>query len=58
MQTNFLARSARKERGWTQSFFSKKTGVPVWILSKFELGEPVDSSFVEKILKALSIKPE
>jgi len=58
MGLNFLARSARKEKGWTQSFFSKKIGVPVLVLGKFEMGETVDPVMEEKILRALSLKSE
>ena len=56
MGLNFLARSARKEKGWTQYFFSKKTGVPVSVLGKFEMGETIDPIMEEKILRALSLK--
>lgn len=58
MGLNFLARSARKEKGWTQSFFSKKIGVPVLILGKFEMWETIDPLIEKKILRALSIKSE
>lgn len=56
MNINFLARSKRKSKGWTQYNLSKRCGVSVSVIGKFEMCEMVDPIFKETILKNLGMK--
>jgi transcriptional regulator with XRE-family HTH domain len=56
MNINFLARSKRKSKGWTQHNLSKRCGISVSVIGKFEMGEVVDPAFRETILRNLGMK--
>ncbi len=56
MNISFLARSKRKSKGWTQQKLSEKSGVPVSVIGKFEMGENVYPGFKEIILRNLGMK--
>ena len=56
MNISFLARSKRKSKGWTQYNLSEKCGVSVTVIGKFEMGESIDLTIRETILKKLGMK--
>lgn len=54
----FLARSMRRNNGWTQVDFSNKSGIPLSYITKFELGKDVGEKTRSEILEFLKIKTD
>lgn len=51
-----IVKAARKRRGWTQRKLAVVAGLSNGVVAKLELGRPVHSTTIEKVLGALSLQ--